>query len=295
MGLTLIKRLYDSQKEKSMKKILVSAVALGCLGVAGAAFAGLNAQSGVNGSLHDMNAVVGVNADSMGRVCVFCHTPHNAETNTGLGDNAPLWNRNAGTAPYTPYVWVTPLNKKDDLGNIFEVMTDTEALQGPSRLCMSCHDGTIAVDQHGKAYAQAGTKVMGAINSGRADLGGDLTKTHPIGFNYVNIRLWRNSQASNGDGTDTEIVDPAKSFATDVAISADNTYNVVTRAGAKKISDVLYQNEIMTCASCHEVHNKENAIQDPYNVNSLGLSGAPNYFLYAKENKSLICLSCHVK
>ena len=68
----------------------------------------------------------------------------------------------------------------------------------------------------------------------------------------------------------------------------------------------------MTCATCHEVHNKENATQDDYKsgpkatglvAGTLGPNGeavqvtqdAPNYFLYAKQTESLICLSCHIK
>ncbi|QXE90896.1 cytochrome C [Geomonas subterranea] len=284
-----------------MKKILVGVVALGSMTVAGVAMAGLPAATGVNGSLHDMTKVV-TNADSMGRVCVFCHTPHNAQSNLGAASNAPLWNHDAGTATYTPYQWVTPLNKQDALGNSFQPQNGDEALQGPSRLCMTCHDGTIAVDQHGKAREQVGTVKMGAIGGGegaRADLGGDLTKTHPIGFDYVAIRTHRNTAAVVGDLTGTEIVDPTEKFATavDTTGTVGGVYNVVTRAGNKRIVDVLFDSKIMTCASCHEVHNKENAVQDNYKPNSLGLStsDAPNYFLYAKETDSLICLSCHIK
>jgi len=52
----------------------------------------------------------------------------------------------------------------------------------------------------------------------------------------------------------------------------------------------------MTCATCHEVHNKDNAKQANFNgVNGSDASAAPNFFLYAPEKDSLICLSCHVK
>jgi hypothetical protein len=65
----------------------------------------------------------------------------------------------------------------------------------------------------------------------------------------------------------------------------------VTRAGSRTIKSTLYNGSIMTCATCHEVHNKENAAQDA----ATDGSATPNYFLYAKESNSLICLSCHVK
>ena len=68
-------------------------------------------------------------------------------------------------------------------------------------------------------------------------------------------------------------------------------YDSVSRTlGGRTIGDVLYQGDIMTCATCHEVHNKENVVQD------VGTDGSqPNYLLYAKETDSLICLSCHLK
>ena len=67
-------------------------------------------------------------------VCVFCHTPHGAsKTNVGA---APLWNRLmpvAGT--YSMY----------DAPNFDNVSTDGEPV-GVSLACLSCHDGTIALD-----------------------------------------------------------------------------------------------------------------------------------------------------
>lgn len=280
-----------------MKKILASVVALGCLAAAGSAIAGLPAATGVNGSLHDMNKFVGGNADSMGRVCVFCHTPHHAESNLGQTNTAPLWNRDATQLNYQAYQWVTPANMGTDADPIaFEIM---DPLAGPSRLCMSCHDGVVAVDQHGPAMAQTGSRVVSA----RANLGSDLTQTHPIGFSYTDIRTRRNAIAGVTSGGDSEIVDPEKGFAESITITADTaanqgTYNnVVRKTGAnKRIKDVLFGGTIMTCASCHEVHNKENVSQKPYNgLHGKDTSKAPNYFLYAQEDQSLICLSCHVK
>ena len=280
-----------------MKKILASVVALGCLAAAGSAIAGLPAATGINGSLHDMNKFVGGNADSMGRVCVFCHTPHHAQSNDGQTDTAPLWNRDKTIGNFKSYEWVTPANAFPE-GYDFTIVEG--GLIGPSRLCMSCHDGSIAVDQHGPAFAQTGTRFV----SPRANLGLDLTQTHPIGFNYVDIRTWRNSIANVKSGVDSEIVDPELGFAQSITVTANDaalqgTYNDVVRGGktgGKRIKDVLYSGTMMTCASCHEVHNKENATQEAYTgVNGSDTSKAPNYFLYAKQANSLICLSCHVK
>jgi hypothetical protein len=292
-----------------MRKFAASVLALGTMAAAGTAFAGMEAATGINGSVHDMTVIVGANADSMGRVCVFCHTPHHAQSNKG-GDlyTAPLWNRTDSDIPnYTPYQWITPANQGNDSDPDAFVISDP--LQGPSRLCMSCHDGVLAVDSHGQAMAQAGAAYLASINSGRASLGYDLTQTHPIGFNYVDIANRRNALATNsskdsqGISVGSEIVDPENGFAYAIDTNAAlGTYNTVSRYGAghRRIKDVLFKGTIMTCASCHEVHNKENATQNDYKstvVTGIKYSGTtrPNYFLYAKQDQSLICLSCHVK
>ncbi|GFO54259.1 cytochrome c [Geomonas sp. Red276] len=290
-----------------MKKVLAVVAVFGSFAAAGTALAGLPAGTGVNGSLHDMTKVVGPTADSMGRVCVFCHTPHHAQSNDG-GYNLPLWNHTIpDTTTYTPYAWATPLNSNNG------TFTITDPLAGPSRLCMSCHDGAIAIDEHGSALGNTtGTTSIANVDTGfgqgRAALGKDLTATHPIGFDYNEIAAWRNANSTNGfanaDGTkSTEIVTSDHTYAIDIDTTGttQGVYNTVTRAaGGKKIVDNLYGTNIMTCATCHEVHNKENATQDGFTDGvtrtQLGVTvTAPNYFLYAKQSNSLICLSCHVK
>src|SRR3989337_4254997 len=75
-------------------------------------------------------------------ICVFCHTPHGSigdEEAAGL--KAPLWNRGLSTARYILYdqVWSTSFEA-------YEVsQPKPNAPTGYSRLCLSCHDGTIAL------------------------------------------------------------------------------------------------------------------------------------------------------
>jgi len=269
--------------------------------VAGAALAGLPAGTGVNGSLHDMTKVVPATADAMGRVCVYCHAPHHANVTDGTGLQAPLplWNHQLSTANFTPYTWATPDNAAAPGSGI-------DVLAGPSRLCMTCHDGNVAIDEHGvnnnSTWKQAGGTSIATLEGGRANLTQDLSTTHPIGFDYNLVASYRNGKSSNGSGTNnadgTEIVVSSNHYASAIALSStQGQYNTVTRAaGGKTIADNLYGGNIMTCATCHEVHNKENAVQDNFNGNNGSDSTkAPNYFLYAKETNSLICLSCHVK
>jgi cytochrome c553 len=282
-----------------MKKVLA-----GCLTTvlfATAAYAGLPARTGVNGSLHDMNVYVGANSDSMARVCVFCHTPHNSLPSAD-SSLYPLWNHAVPATNYIAYNWATPLNAGDGGSNNFNIVAN-QAIVGPSRLCLSCHDGQVNVDQHAGSVAttfgngaQDGTTKISA----RANLGTDLSNDHPIGFDYNAIRTYR--EAHSLGGTDLagnhEIVDSNTTFASSIVPSTSElTYNTVNRfASGRKIKDVLYEGNIMTCATCHEVHNKDNVQQDLFTgANGSDHTKRPNFFLYAQEKDSAICLSCHVK
>ena len=145
-------------------------------------------------------------------ICAYCHTPHNA-IDYETDNSYPLWSMVtvAATADFTQYASVT----------LDGALTDT--LAGPSRLCMSCHDGVIAMDN---AVNATPIRVMGAGSD--ANLGRDLTNDHPVGVVYDVV-------------ADTELLPVATEF---IAGSGD------------AISDYLYQG-LVTCASCHDVHAGE--------------------------------------
>ena len=93
--------------------------------------------------------------------CYFCHTPHNTVATRAL------WNR---TVPGNTY-------------KLYESSTLKAALNQPtgaSRLCLSCHDGTIALDERpDKAKPR-----KSGILTGKASLGTDLSDDHPISFKF---------------------------------------------------------------------------------------------------------------
>jgi len=99
------------------------------------------------------------------RICIFCHTPHNAAPKT------PLWNKEIqeGTV-YIPYTSST-------MGATVSQPT------GPSRLCLSCHDGTLAL---GAVLRPAGgLEISGQITSIRPSyIGTNLSNHHPVSFSY---------------------------------------------------------------------------------------------------------------
>lgn len=129
-----------------------------------------------------------VRATGEDEVCVFCHTPHQAEQ----GAPAPLWNRKLSGATYTPYT----SSSMDALG--------LGQPGGSSKVCLSCHDGTMAIGSvnvlDGRPTDQnpltediplTGTGPGGTIPEGRGSttgftrrLGTDLTNDHPVSFTY---------------------------------------------------------------------------------------------------------------
>ena len=74
-----------------------------------------------------------VKATTEDQVCVFCHTPHG-----GTAGITPLWNRTLSSATYTVYTSAS-LDAEDIKGG------PLDQPGGSSKLCLSCHDGTLAI------------------------------------------------------------------------------------------------------------------------------------------------------
>lgn len=173
-----------------LQKLLKAAI--GTLSILLSATAG----AALEGSAHDFN-----NGQDL---CVNCHTPHNANTNM-----KPLWNHAASTATYTMYdqTFSTSLD--------FTVNSSGGNPTGISAACLSCHDGTVAIDSYGGA---TGTSFIDAGKS----VGTDLTNDHPINIEYT-----PSAQTDNDFRTAQQVTD----------------------SGLK-----LYNNQV-ECATCHDVHN----------------------------------------
>lgn len=256
-----------------MKKKLLAAFCALALTMVGAlpvfaASGNTNPGAGVVGSPHDMNLVApGTDvyddgSGNTGRVCAYCHTPHHAMEDSLIADYNPLWSHQVSQATFEAYNSTT-LDA-----------TISDPVIGPSRLCMSCHDGVVAIDQH---YGSAGTVVRadgdswGDIDVGDVNGGSSLTNDHPVGFSYTAVY---EAEAANGNlkapGIRPTTADVKRNDGTDTGLDVGDLMWVNPNDGEK----------YMTCASCHDVHNKDNV---------------ENYFLYNDQEKSAICLTCHDK
>ena len=112
-------------------------------------------------------------------ICIFCHTPHQARR-----DVPYLWNRGDTTINYTTYESST-------------LYANVEQPSGASKMCLSCHDGTIALGAVLSRPAEipfaGGLRFM---PEGSTRLGTDLSDDHPISFTYD-----ENPAAINGELT----------------------------------------------------------------------------------------------
>lgn len=155
----------------------------------------------IAGSAHDFSSDTW---NSTGEICQPCHTPHNA-----TGTDAPLWNHGVTSATFTLYSSST-----------LDATMGQPA--GVSKMCLSCHDGTVALDSFGG--------VTGSTNITGTDLvGTDLTDDHPVSFTY-----------------DTAL------STTDGGLHDPSTAN--SGLGGTIAADLLFGGS-MECSSCHDVHN----------------------------------------
>jgi hypothetical protein len=205
--------------------------------------------------MHDINKYAtthaGVQADTEGRLCVFCHTPHHASTDSVLDYN-PLWSHKTTTATYQPYQSAT---------FSMSAYGGSDPLVGPSRLCMSCHDGQVAIDSHDYSSNpnSTGTYVLsGHSVVGSATMGID----HPIGFDYT--------QAQTAKPTSL------------------NPASTTWQGGTGTVAASLHNGTIMTCSTCHEVHNRANAVNAPSTD-----SVTRNWLVRSPQQGSQLCLTCH--
>ncbi|MBU8870911.1 MAG: hypothetical protein KOO60_08645 [Gemmatimonadales bacterium] len=175
------------------------------------------------------------------RVCVFCHTPHSAST------EAQLWNRNSSAAGYTPYTSST---------------LDALAGQptGSSRLCLGCHDGTIAL---GSVISESTVITMAGgvtvMPDGDTNLNVDLHDDHPFSFLY-------DAALAASDG---QLIDPA-------VLPAET---------------VLDPSGEIQCTTCHDPHDDANGFFLVLPGDDAGLCEAchsPDQWASASHNTPLL-------
>jgi hypothetical protein len=214
-----------------------------------------------------------VRASTESQICVFCHTPHAAENVPA----APLWNRELSGATYTPYT-----------SNTIDADDIAATPGGSSKLCLSCHDGTLAIGAVNVANGQANVTIAlegtdpdgtmpgglyGAQSGFTRRLGVDLSNDHPISFTYdANLAL-----------ADGELRDP------------DVEAHIATRVPGVKPAVPLESGKL-ECTSCHDPHIRDET--QPYSAKFLRLNrfqrSQPSGGTFS-ETADIMCIGCHDK
>lgn len=212
-----------------MKKLLTIVFALGFLA----------SYAQITGSAHDFSDVTGWDAGT-GDICTPCHAPHNNLN----ADGTLLWNHTASAAVgFTMY----------DSPTLDE--TIGAAPTGASLLCLSCHDGTTALDAFGGAAGTAlpGGSIGGLTGNTALEIGTNFSNDHPISLTYD----------AGTPVLDAELEDPT------VALSG---------LGGTITADLLDGGGTVECSACHDVHGTAN----------------PSLLKIDNANSAL-CLTCHIK
>lgn len=200
-----------------------------------------NVYAGVENTKHNLSTSGPgpIKAATEDQICIFCHTPHAAIT-------IPLWNHTLSQASYTVpsgtmEAWTTMLSIPENPPD------------GDSRLCLSCHDGTIAIGSVVNLGGIATTISMQDSGAGHLTPEGMLSESAPgftgtnlSGHHPVSIEVSeglltdKNTQCENNE-VSFRICYPEKPV---VLRPTDNRY------GAGLSSGVGVQ-----CSSCHDSHD----------------------------------------
>ena len=159
---------------------------------------------GVHNLTSSSGSTLYVSSGSTG--CAFCHPPH-----SGVGGVSGLWNQKFSSAAYDPY----------NSSTYHQTGNSQPPIGVTSSLCLSCHDGTVAVGTN-QAYGKA--QMTGSWAPGDS-FGKDLTSSHPFSL-VLPLKDAVNLQAS--------------------LVSSGHT--------ADPLGKVKLINGNIECTSCHDPH-----------------------------------------
>lgn len=265
----------------------VGLVGLCLLGLASGALAG------VFNTKHNLGST-GVNAASnftgTREICVFCHTPHGGDGAAAV----PLWNRHLDPSGFQTY---------DQMGTT-TLDANVEFVGSVSLACLSCHDGTQAMDAllndpgsgrdhpgfaNGRWIGQAAS-VQGRMGPTDVvtNLGKDLTNDHPVGIQYAGGGY--SIVNPEGPGIDKDFNRASSEIMGTSRVWWVNTDTPGGSAAFERTDMKLYTRTasrgaytgqpqpFVECASCHDPHVDYNPT-----------------FLRVDPSGSALCLTCHAK
>ncbi|MEX2218760.1 MAG: cytochrome c3 family protein [Phycisphaerales bacterium] len=202
------------------------------------------------------------------QVCIFCHAPHNA------APARPLWNRATPPGPYSIYTSPS-LNAAPGQPT------------GNSKMCLSCHDGTIALG----SVVSRGTPIHMAagittIPPGASNLGTDLSDDHPVSFRYDPALAGKDPGLK-----DPSALPPQVRLDHNSELQCTSCHDSHSNALGKFL--VVRNDSSQLCLTCHQVghtavagHGNCSDCHQPHTAPS-------GPFLLKRATVSETCLMCH--
>jgi hypothetical protein len=247
------------------------------------------APSNVAATRHNLSAsgqfnVKATNATDT-QICAFCHTPHGANTSTVAG---PLWNRNTSGKTYTRYT-----SSSLDANTITDGFTDQPA--GSSVLCLSCHDGMVALGDVNVLNGVSTSISLDNTNGGKMPTGkGGLTgftrvldtylgNDHPISVTFNDTLAAQDGELQRLTTADPAQRDKITGNIIGIRGSGYKPLLPLEPTGKGGLGQVQ-------CATCHDPHITAKKF---LRLNRLQASG-PKGGNFDEANDQ-ICLACHTK
>ncbi len=211
--------------------------------------------------------------DDYRETCIYCHTPHNGSP------VAPLWNRES-PAPVGYFMYSSP-----NFDSVLPASPD-----GISLACLSCHDGSVAVDsvlnkpkyhdivESGTHYrmdpqGRPGSDSCGKCHNRQEGAYGGISGAHDATVRYLTKDLRDDHPIS-------------MSYPTFDLDPGFNQPAIPKGDGGRMFPNGVqtFKGDRVQCASCH----------DPHDPDEQNLEGR-DPFLRTSNRGSALCLTCHQK
>jgi hypothetical protein len=240
---------------------------------------GVRGPSKVSVGFHNLSATApfGYYKTNVDAICVFCHTPHGGTL------DGPLWNRGIPDSAWQHYNSAT-------LSTHLKGADASRAPNPVSMLCLSCHDGSLAVNHvinepnnregailgPGNAtdvfiqdmFGMTPASRIGGDAAGDTAATGVFTDDHPFSFSYDDVMNSPEYDAGNAKENTLKSVGAAEILGVRFFAGPTGTNNV-------------------ECSSCHDPHVNYDELR--------GGNKAYAPFLITPNTGSALCLACHTK
>jgi predicted CXXCH cytochrome family protein len=240
------------------------------------------AQTPVDLSVHNLSPLAGgptptrtyASTNDKTAACIFCHAPHSTNA-----PNTPMWNKQLPAGNPDMYTSSTYVQQSNPISE-------------RSKLCLSCHDGTIALGQTvatgdlGVPAKMTGANVIGAT---------DLKRDHPISFTLParddgEIASWLRT---------APVVSPSPAIQTyDNKVECRTCHDPHVPDNDKKVPKFLVANN-ESAAMCTTCHDPSRGILTNYLVGAHAMAtkntvnGSTFPYDTAAKNSCVMCHTSH--